>query len=610
MTQRIPAGRIPAGRIFAGIALAAVAVLAVTDAQHPAAPARRAPALTVPRTATQFNGPLRKSTVNPRYFTDASGKAVYLTGSQTWADFQDGSIGDPPAVFDYRKYLDFLQANNHNFTIAYVWEESRWITTNASNNYWFNPGPPFKRTGPGNALDGKPKWNLDSLDQGYFDRLRARCDSAGARGIYVSIMLFNGWSISYPKFGNALQNPWRGHPFNAANNVNGVNGDPGGLNSGDSVHTLDIPAVTACQLRYVKKVIDAVNDLDNVLFEISNESEAPSIAWQYMMIDTIHAYEKRKPKQHPVGMVSTVPWGIGNYDDALHSNADYLDPNDAYNIRTDPVDPVTLNVTKVHLSDTDHIFGIGGDHVWVWKVFMRGHNPVFMDGYDSLGTQQDNTWDPHNPEWPLLRASMGYTRAYASRLNLARTSPRGDLTSTGYCLASDDPTHPAYLVYRPATSGSFTVDLSAAAGTMSVEWFRPTTGATQTGAAVTAGAVRSFTPPFSDDAVLFLTPAVTGLGDAPAPPAEIRLHQNWPNPFNPSTTILYDLPRSARVRITIRTITGQEIRTLVDRPEAAGSHTVVWDGTDARGRRVSSGVYFCTMSAGSFAATLKMLVLG
>src|SRR5919109_596199 len=58
--------------------------------------------------------PLRVHPVNPRYFAD-SGKVVYLTGSQTHANFQDWGYSDPPPRFDYNAYLNFLQAHNHNF---------------------------------------------------------------------------------------------------------------------------------------------------------------------------------------------------------------------------------------------------------------------------------------------------------------------------------------------------------------------------------------------------------------------------------------------------------------------------------------------------------------
>ena len=60
-------------------------------------------------------GPLRAHPSNPRYFTDGSGKAIYLTGSHTWNNFTDRGTGDPPAPFDFDSYLDFLQEYGHNF---------------------------------------------------------------------------------------------------------------------------------------------------------------------------------------------------------------------------------------------------------------------------------------------------------------------------------------------------------------------------------------------------------------------------------------------------------------------------------------------------------------
>jgi hypothetical protein len=60
-------------------------------------------------------GPLKVLAGNPRYFTDGTGKAIYLTGSLTWSNQNDQGTTDPPPVFDFNGYLDFLQAHNHNF---------------------------------------------------------------------------------------------------------------------------------------------------------------------------------------------------------------------------------------------------------------------------------------------------------------------------------------------------------------------------------------------------------------------------------------------------------------------------------------------------------------
>jgi hypothetical protein len=67
-----------------------------------------------------------------------------------------------------------------------------------------------RRTGPGKALDGKPKFDLEKWDDAYFERLRTRVRKAGERGIYVSVMLFQCWSSAKSWLGGM---PWRGHPY-------------------------------------------------------------------------------------------------------------------------------------------------------------------------------------------------------------------------------------------------------------------------------------------------------------------------------------------------------------------------------------------------------------
>jgi len=101
--------------------------------------------------------------------------------------------------------------------------------------------------------------------------------------------------------------------------------------------------------------------------------------------------------------------------------------------------------------------------------------------------------------------------------------------------------------------------------------------------------------------------SVTAVGNGPAMPA---LHQNVPNPFNPTTTIAYDVPSAgARVSIRVYDTAGRLVRTLVDRQEAAGAHDVTWDGRDEFGSAVASGVYFYKMTAGSFVESRRMVLL-
>ena len=80
-------------------------------------------------------------------------------------------------------------------------------------------------------------------------------------------------------------------------------------------------------------------------------------------------------------------------------------------------------------------------------------------------------------------------------------------------------------------------------------------------------------------------------------PKELALSQNRPNPFGPATEIRYALPRDCHVLLTVYSVSGRVVRTLLDAERPAGNWRVVWDGTDSAGARVSSGVYFCSIKA-------------
>ena len=87
-----------------------------------------------------------------------------------------------------------------------------------------------------------------------------------------------------------------------------------------------------------------------------------------------------------------------------------------------------------------------------------------------------------------------------------------------------------------------------------------------------------------------------------------ELHQNYPNPFNPATTIQYTLTEGADVRLTIYNILGQQVRVLGDTAQGAGVHSVQWDGKDAFGRQVTSGLYLYRLEAGNNVAVRKMVL--
>jgi hypothetical protein len=100
------------------------------------------------------------------------------------------------------------------------------------------------------------------------------------------------------------------------------------------------------------------------------------------------------------------------------------------------------------------------------------------------------------------------------------------------------------------------------------------------------------------------TTTVNGVETKEPIPASYALLQNYPNPFNPSTTIRYDVPERARVHLAIYNVLGQLVLTLVDGQLEAGAHRATFDA-----RRLATGVYIYRMTAGSFTAVRKMLLL-
>ncbi len=104
------------------------------------------------------------------------------------------------------------------------------------------------------------------------------------------------------------------------------------------------------------------------------------------------------------------------------------------------------------------------------------------------------------------------------------------------------------------------------------------------------------------------SPPATGVRDHPQP-TDARLLGNFPNPFNPSTTISYQLNRRMGVTLSVYDTRGRLVRTLVDGTEAAGRHDVGWDGVDHSGARVASGVYFARLAANGTVDTRRMVLL-
>ncbi len=497
-------------------------------------------------TAAPASGPLVVSKTNPRYFTIKSGEkakeqAIYITGSHIWNNLQDGmgpgtDCADTVEQFDYDAYLNFLKEHGHNFIRLWRWEQFKSQAAGGSFHLCMTPQP-WARTGPGSAKDGEPKFDLNSFDQSYFDRLRQRVIAAGNEDIYVAVMLFDGWALHLSPAPDNVE----GHPFYEDNNINGIR-----ILSIVDYQVLPLDhRIQVIQEAYIQKVIDTVQELPNVLYEVANESsgggsvdkqfaemlglgEPPnwgdSTEWQYWVINFLKQYEQERGyEKHPIGMTMQFPvqeqtkvndplfnspadWISPGYDDEIftsgrHPMAPDSPPSRWYD------NPPANDGKKIVITDTDHYAPGKGEALWAWKAFLRGHHPILMD-FGIIGGVNPSDPSAASPGVPPYNASeparyaMGDTLSYAQKMNLIDMQPRDDLSSTGYVLSNPGK---EYLVLQPnATADPFTVTIEA--GTYSVEWFNVNGRETKKGekVAVKSSGDTSFTAPFADPAVLYL----------------------------------------------------------------------------------------------------------
>jgi hypothetical protein len=248
------------------------------------------------------------------------------------------------------------------------------------------------------------------------------------------------------------------------------------------------------------------------------------------MISLVRSYEATKPLQHPVGigsMNATAPSDSTLYGSA----ADWIAPTINTNFSNQfPSNVATNNQGKVVINDSDHSLGyksfLNSDgsvqdqnlRGYIWENITQGaEGVVFMDPYVIFwqgSPTRNNCMSPSHQvcsgvdtKYDNFRSSMGHAQQYVNaKMDLLKATPQAGLASTGFCLADNASTGAEYLVYAP-NGGTFTVNLSATTRALNVEWFNPLTGATTAGAAITGGSTKSFTAPFSGDAVLYIVDA-------------------------------------------------------------------------------------------------------
>ncbi|GJM08895.1 MAG: hypothetical protein DHS20C11_11710 [Lysobacteraceae bacterium] len=450
---------------------------------------------------------------NPRYLVNAAGETVLLSGGHVWQNMQDYGPPQPPNQTpptncgDHEcgaEEWDYL-ANTlgHNFTRGWHWEQGKqygyapnWVTSPVPYQY-----------------DGQ-RYDLNSFNQAYFDRLRDRVQAASNAGLYISVMLFEGFSPRKPN--NNVANGWADHPFNPlkTNSLGGYNPDAttnGGDNDGggEEIHSLKNATITAFQYAYIDKLIEELNDFDNLIWEICNEcgdsdgnpTLTETMDWMNAMADYLRAEEMENDrKQHLIWI--SAPFGNGNLQNppiaASHADIVSYRGHDQNNCDPGDVNPCFHNdpplnkdvlgddQARMVLLDSDHIYNpycvpyanraawCGSE--WPWKTFMRGYNPVFMDTTRTL-TPFDGTHSQHPhgvPQEPTggsvdrTRMALGQVQQLANELvaDLGSMTPSTTIASTGYALANQEDGE--YLVYQP-DNGDFNIDVIA--GLYDITWF-------------------------------------------------------------------------------------------------------------------------------------------
>lgn len=447
------------------------------------------------------SGPLRVHPTNPRYFTDNSGRALYFAGSDTYG--LNHKFDEWPTFTGswsyFVEFLDWMESHNQNFLRCW-----------GGFSYLVSDRHPWQRTGPGSARDGDPKFDMSRFDQSYFDMLKGRLAEIQRRGLHTSITIFGSY--------NKLRDDWQNTAWHPDNNVNPEIAHTFNPTDPHSFFTTD-PEALKIQKLLIAKFVDELNEYDCHIWEIMNETGvAPEIRdWYYGMVEYVKAYEARKPKQHLVGM--TPGWDRGK-----RQPKEWICGSPADWIQIGGAGPADEFATGGSATYTDKLLFLDTDHTpwhtqknadsksiqkWVWKTFARGHHPLMLEMYrhgDAM--HPDQTRGEINHAYDFVRRALGDTVAYSKRFqSLAQMIPTSAPAqcSTTYCLRNPGQD---YLVYQPE-EGAFTVNLTAA--DYEFEWFDPAAGVIVQTGTITAGAgSRTFTPPFSGDAVLYLTLASRG----------------------------------------------------------------------------------------------------
>jgi hypothetical protein len=407
--------------------------------------------------------------------------------------------------YDYENYykilIDMLAVNRINYMRG-VFDMGQTIGSSMSL---------YQRTGPGTANDGKPKYDLKKFNQDYFDYWRKVITYAQSKGIVVQLVINDSWhnksNIVYDNGGDRVWGMKHDY-YNGANNINGL----------DASDNTNWHSPSHASFEYhkqvIRKVVDNLGDLPNIVYEISNENNT-NANWERQLADYLTSYEASTGRSRHLVMPRDLP----NHDNA---GGKTVDPVRSH---TELVSNFSKN--KVLIADNDG----GGSSTPLsrrnkaWAALTAGaHMSYFHSGMFKLDVLVSSDASDG-------MRYIGLTTKFMSDFNvdLRGMIPSDSLVSSGWALAKSGERFIVYL----RSGGSTTV--SNLPSSYTAHWFDPRTGASQT-----ASGGPTFTTPDSKDWVLYIVSSSSAAPTSAAPsptPTNAPVNPTPTNaPVNPTPT--------------------------------------------------------------------------
>jgi hypothetical protein len=433
---------------------------------------------------------------NRAYFQSPDGQPIVMIGDYEASPTAPTGVPMDPN-YDYGLFFDTLKENGLNFAKVWIFYgvEAEYDSETSFDDYHRFNLLPYLRTGPGLANDGRPKYDLTQFNPYYFERMAAACAAARARGIYLHLVLIDGWIFRIPAL-------WKFHAYNIDNNVNHVDGDPKrtGMSTDPEQGSCSLGNVRVLEVEkaYLRRIVDAVNDFDNVLFEVSNENYY-NLEWEVSVAKFAHEYEKSKPRQHLV-----MPLDLPDHD---YGGVTYgAAPQNDHTKSWKTWDLAQLHAKLLAARDLKQplIYDTDGIESNDNPVQRKGFWTAFVSGgyvnYTDYSFQPEIGGDERGLRRAELRRQLGYLADFTRQVRFWEMHP-ADIVRSGdaYALASSREA----ILYLPS-GGDVEVDLRGMPGSLRAKWFNPRNGLFGESSAVTGGKTQRFTAPDFHDWVLYL----------------------------------------------------------------------------------------------------------